>query len=67
MQASQATRRDEKNNVEDANKKIVDFIYKLLSTSILATIDNNFAMRTYINNIALCQILINIIRSLYYF
>jgi len=54
MQASQIARRDKKSNVEDANKKIVDFIYKLLLTLVLATIYNNFAMRVYVNSIALC-------------
>jgi len=66
MQISQAIKRDEKSDVKNANKKIVNFIYKLLSTSILATIDNNFAIRIYVNNIALCQILINIIKSSHY-
>jgi len=54
MQASQATKRDKRSDVKNANKKIVNFIYKLLLTLVLATIDNNFAIYIYINSIALC-------------
>jgi len=54
MQASQTIEKDKRDNVENANEKIIDFIHKLLLTSILATIDNSFVMRVYVNNIALC-------------
>jgi len=54
MQASQAIEKDERNNVENASEKIVNFIYKLLLTLTLATIYNNFVVRTYVNNIAFC-------------
>jgi len=54
MQASQVAKKNKRNNVENANKKIVDFIYKLLLTLILATIDNSFAIRIYVNSITLC-------------
>jgi len=66
MQASQATKEDKKNDIKDASEKVVDFIYKLLLTSILTTIYNNIAIRTYVNSIALCQMLINITRNSHY-
>jgi len=53
MQVSQTTKEDKRENIEDASKKIVDFIYKLLSTSILVRLYNNFAIRAYVNNIVL--------------
>jgi len=67
MQASQTTKRDKRDNVKDANKKIVNFIYKLLLMLILAIIYNSFAIYAYVNSIALYQILIDIIKSSHYF
>jgi len=54
MQVSQATKRDKKDNIKDANKKIVNFIYKLLLTLVLTIINNNFAIYIYANSIAIC-------------
>jgi len=67
MQVSQATKENKRDNIENANEKIVNFIYKLLLISILATIYINFVIYIYVNNIALYHILVNIIKSSHYF
>ena len=53
MQALQIAKENKRKDIKDANKKIINFIYKLLLTLILATIYNNFAIYIYVNNIAL--------------
>jgi len=53
MQVLQTTKRDKTENIENASKKIVNFICKLLLTLVLAKLYNSFAIYIYINSIAL--------------
>ncbi len=67
MQASQIAKKYKKNNIENTSKKIVDFIRELLSISVSAKLYNSFTIYIYVDSIAFCQILVDIIRNLYYF